>query len=460
MRLAALAHDRRPGDPTDPTNPTNPTDGTPSTEQIDRSLLSHLCRCTGWQTIEEAARLALGGSPGPVVDSPGPPVHRDLERASRRAALEGGVPQEVGPSAVLGQAGFADDTCPAGALVAVPDGAGGYALAETVREARARAGKVQGRRTSLALEHPIALPPGEWDLTLQTTWVEPAYVEPDASWCAPGGEPASPVANGGSFGGKRHSPVTGDARRLADRNGRPVRVLWSREDVVRSGPKRPPVAGGVSADGSGILRFGVPPDGLPADDWASLADAVARVAPGLVLEPVPLHGPAISLDLRAAVWAEAAVLVTCAQVRASSSLSESILSEPLRGIPVEITAPGGGRAVVRCLVDDTIEVEVDAGEVLDEVVLRSYCIGASHQALGWVGSEGIAVDPAGVVHDLTVRSFGILSARGMPPVTVRTSPGAGGPPVNASDAVFVAVAAARWLADGLPPLWPSQRHSR
>ena len=192
---------------------------------------------------------------------------------------------------------------------------------------------------------------------------------------------------------------------------------------------------------------------------------MAQVAPGLVLEPVPLHGPAISLDLRAAVWAEAAVLVTCARVRASAPppepiQSEPIQSEPIRGIPVEVTAPGGGRAVVRCLADDTLEVEVDAGEVLDEVVLRSYCIGASHQALGWVGSEGIAVDPAGVVHDLTVRSFGILSARDMPPVTVRTTPAAGGPPVNASDAVFVAVAAARWLADGLPRLWPSHRHSR
>ena len=454
MRLAALAYDRGPGDPTDP------TDGAPSAEQIDRSLLAHLCRCTGWQSIEEAARLALGGSPHPVVGSPGAPGHRDLERAARRAALEGGVPQEVGPSAVLGRAGFADDTCPAGALVAVPDGAGGYALAETVRGARALAGKVQGRRTSLALDHPIDVPPGQWDLTLQTTWVEPAYVEPDASWCAPGGEPASPVANGGAFGGKRHSPVTSDARRLADRNGRPVRVLWSREDVVRFGPKRPPVAGGVSADGSGILRFGVPPDGLAADDRASLVAAVARVAPGLVLEPVPLHGPAISLDLRAAVWAEAAVLVTCARVRASAAEAEPVHSEPVVGVPVDITAPGGGRAVVRCLADGAIEVEVEAGEVLDEVVLRSYCIGASHQALGWVGSEGIAVDPAGVVHDLTVRSFGILPARHMPLVTVRSHPDAGGPPVNASDAVFAAVAAARWLADGLPPLWPSQRNSR
>ena len=61
-----------------------------------------------------------------------------------------------------------------------------------------------------------------------------------------------------------------------------------------------------------------------------------------------------------------------------------------------------------------------AGRVLDPTVLRSYCIGAVHMALGWVLSEGIAVviPDTGVVHDLTIRSFGILRARDMPPVDV------------------------------------------
>ena len=354
---------------------------------------------------------------------------------------------------MLGRAGFADDTCPPGALTAVPDGAGGYVLAESVGAARAQAGKVQGRRSSLALDHPVALPPGEWDLTLQTTWVEPAYVEPDASWCAPGGEPASPVGNGGAFGGKLHSPVGADARRLADGNGRPVRVLWSREDVVRLGPKRPPVAAGLGRGGSGVLRVGVPPDGFSGGDWESLVADVAAVAPGLVLEAVPLHGPAISLDLRAAVWAEAAVLAACARAMGEAG------RRPVHDVPVEITAPTGGRAVARCRPDDSIEVVVDAGPVLDEVVLRSYCIGAAHQALGWVGTEGIAVDAAGAVHDLTMRSFGILAARDMPSVSVTVQPDGDGPAVNGSDAVFAAVAAARWLADGLPPLWPTQRPS-
>jgi len=63
----------------------------------------------------------------------------------------------------------------------------------------------------------------------------------------------------------------------------------------------------------------------------------------------------------------------------------------------------------------------------------------------------------GEVRDLTVRSFGILQARAMPPVSVRLDGDATGAPVNGSDAVFVAVAAARWLADGLATDWPTGR---
>ena len=52
-------------------------------------------------------------------------------------------------------------------------------------------------------------------------------------------------ANGGAFGGKVASPLPAVARALADRHGRAVRVLWSREDTVLYGPKRPPLAAGV-----------------------------------------------------------------------------------------------------------------------------------------------------------------------------------------------------------------------
>ncbi len=431
MRLAALDRDAAGG-------------------RVRRALLAHLCRCTGWQTIEEAARLTRDGDPdGLGRPGSGP---RDLALAARRAALEGGVTQQVGPQVVLGRGGFADDTSPAGALVAVPDAEGGYAVAESVGAARALAGKVPGRSTGLPLVHPVELPPGRHELTLRTTYVEPAYVEPDASWCIPGGEPASPCANGGAFGGKLHSPVAMDARRLADEHGRPVRVLWSREDVVRRGPKRPPVAGGVDGRGSGLLRVAVPPGGASPEDWDRLSGLVAAVAPDIELEPVPLPGPPVSFDLRGAVWAEAAVLATCARLASAGGRGPRPTSRSRSGRPAgDGPRPAAGRTA-RSTSPST------PGSALDEVVLRSYCIGAAHQALGWVRSEGIAVDEAGQARDLTLRSFGILEARAMPPVAVRIVPAATGrPAVNGSDAVFAAVAAAAWLADGLAAEWPTDR---
>ncbi|HEX2039632.1 MAG TPA: 2Fe-2S iron-sulfur cluster-binding protein [Acidimicrobiales bacterium] len=383
----------------------------------EQALLAHLCRCTGWQTILEAARSLDAEHPA-----------RDLEAAARRAAVEGGVPQAVGPQVALGAAGFADDTAPPDALVAVPDGRGGWAVGESVAEARRRAGKVQGRRTTIDLRHPLAVPEGDWDATLRTTWVEPAYLEPDASWCEPGGEPASPLANGGAFGGKASSIAPATARRLADELGRPVRVLLSREDVVRLGPKRPPVAGGARRDGSGVLRVVRTP---------GVAEAVAAVAPDLRVEEVDVPGPPTSTAIRAAGWAEAAVLLAAARGAA------------------EIGAPDGAVAEAR-LDGDRLSIRVRCGEPLDSVVLRSYCIGAAHQALGWVRSEGIAVDEHGEPHDLTIRSFGILRARDMPHVDVEVEPDAG-PPVNGSDAVFAAVALAAWRADGLGGDWPLHR---
>jgi xanthine dehydrogenase small subunit len=80
-------------------------------------------------------------------------------------------------------------------------------------------------------------------------------------------------------------------------------------------------------------------------------------------------------------------------------------------------------------------------------------------ALSWVCAEGLAVDDDGEVHDLTIRSFGILRAGEMPEVevAVEASPA---PPVNGSDAVFAAVAAAAWLDQGCPPELPTGHRYR
>jgi hypothetical protein len=365
--------------------------------------------------------------------------------ATRRAEIEGGVAQEVGPRIALGGGGFADDGAPGDALVAVPDGDGGWVVAETLQEARTAAGKVQGRNSTVAVGHPLELPPGPFALTLRTTFTEPAYLEPDASWCAPGGEPASPLANGGAFGGKLSSPVVEVARRLADEQGRTVRAVMAREDVVRMGAKRPPIAAGLRADGTGVVRVATTSGSGSLEDWVRV---VASVAPGLVVEEVVVAGPPVAATLRGAGWAEATVLVNALRA------IEERRTGP--GQPVTVTSPEGARATAVIDLDGSVSVEVAAGEVLDEVVLRSYVVGAVHQALGWVRTEGVAVAADGTVLDLTIRSFGILSAREMPGVEVVVEEGRG-PAVRASDAVFAAVATAAWSAAGFPPDWPIER---
>ncbi|HUR78409.1 MAG TPA: 2Fe-2S iron-sulfur cluster-binding protein [Acidimicrobiales bacterium] len=381
-------------------------------DEVVRALLAHLCRCTGWKTIEEA--FAHSGTAAP----------RDVALAQRRAALEGHTPQLVGADVVCGYGGFADDSAPAGALVAVPNLDGAWVVAPTLAAARATAGKVQGRRTTMPLRHPLEVPDGAWDLTLRTTWVEPGYLEPDASWCEPGGEPATPLANGGAFGAKLESPAPAVARRLADEHGRAVRVVLAREDVVRLGPKRPPIAAGLRRDGSGVIRVVRTP---------GIADAIRAVLPEVVIEEVDAPGPPTSAHVRAAGWAEA-----------------SVLKAALAGDAVV------GPARARVDADGAVHVEVDAGDPLDEVVLRSYCIGAAHMALGWVRREGIAVDDSGAVQDLTIRSFGILRAVDTPDIQVTIAPSQASP-VAASDAVFAAVAAAAWMAEGVPPEWPTRK---
>ncbi len=407
MRLAALRPERREG------------------AAVDRALRAHLCRCTGWQTIHEACAL---------VDAPDRPV-RDLTAAARRAGLEGGTRQAVGSEVALGRGGFAEDSAPADALVAVLSPEGEWVVGQTSAEARHCAGVVPGRRTTAALTWPIELPEGDWARTLRTTWVEPAALEPDSTWCAPGGEPASLLGNGGAFGAKVDSDLGAVARRLADENGRPVRVRLSREDVVRRGVKRPPLAAGVRADGSGVAVLARPTD--PADEEA-LRDSVRQVAPGVDVEFTDVVGPSVAASLRGSGWAEVAALV--------SSLDAGIDS---------VTAPAGGRASAEFRADGSLQLVVRAGTALDEVVLRSYCIGAAHMALGIVRREGVAVDDEGVPLDLTIRSFGILRSDEMPHVDV-TIEAEEAEPVAASDAVFAAVLAAAWREAGFPGDLPAR----
>lgn len=404
---------------------------------VDRALAAHVCRCTGWQTIHEAWSLVANGSSS-VDDARN--ADRNLDAASQRATIEGRSPQRVSADVVLGRGGFAEDTAPVGALVAVPDGDESWVVASSLPEARALAGKVQGRHGTTSPEPPLALPEGEWELTLRTGWVEPAYLETDASWCEPGGEPFTSLANGGAFGGKLTTQVGQRARELADEHGRAVRVVLSREDVVRMGPKRPPIAAGVRADGSGIIRV-VRTEGI--------AEAISRVAPQFIVEEVDVLGPPTSVAIRSAGVAEAQVLIAALVAKQKGDGQEV-------GANVATVTSDEGAVATVAITDDGVRVDLRCGRILDDIVLRSYVIGAVHMALSWVTSEGLSVDADGSISDLTMRSFGVLRSSEMPHVEV-TLHEEDGDAVNGSDAVFAATAAAMWLAQGCPTDWPTGR---
>ena len=403
--------------------------------EAGKDLLAHMCRCTGWQTINEAVRVRRGEVVLPTS------LERDLGNAQRRAEIEGRAPQVVGPLVALGAGGFADDIAPHDALVAVPSVSGEWFVGETTADARRAAATVQGRKSSLSVTYPVVFP-GDFSSpsfvhTLQTTWVEPAYLEPDAVWCQPGGKPVGPLLNGGAFGAKS---ITSElalelqevARRLANKHQRPVRVVLSREDVVRRSPKRPPMALAVRSDGSGEVWVA---------RTSGFVDIISDYAPKWLIHEIDVDGPATSVDVRAAGWAEVAVM--------KSSVS------PETEWGDYVVSPEGAQAWAR--VDDSgIHIRVQCGLVLDAVVLRSYCIGAAHMGLGWVRSEGIAVNENGEPVDLTIRSFGVIRAVDTPSIEIEIIDD-DGPSINGSDAVFAAVAAAAWRVAKFPSTWPCQR---
>ena len=121
-----------------------------------------------------------------------------------------------------------------------------------------------------------------------------------------------------------------------------------------------------------------------------------------------------------------------------------------------VRSPDGAEATASIDESGAIHVRLRCGPVLDATVLRSYCTGAAHMALGWVMSEGLSVDEQGDPHDLTIRSFGVLRAVDTPPIEIELDET---PvltePVNGSDAVFAAVAAAAWHRTGWAPRWPT-----
>jgi hypothetical protein len=240
------------------------------------------------------------------------------------------------------------------------------------------------------------------------------------------------------------------ARELADRLGATVRVVYSREDVVRLGPKRPPMAATARArDGRVEIEGVVARGGIAAfeRDWPSPYDLAVDAR----WREADVAGPPVGVDARASGLAERAVLLEGALDAAR--VDRASLTDASTLLDTCVDTPSGAHAGARVHVDPEtgalqhVEVRVAAGDPLDEIVLRSYAIGAAHMALGWVFTESLTVDAVtGEVHDLTIRSFGIVRAKDMPPVDVVIVDDPHEPRAGSSDAVFAAVAAAAWNA--------------
>ena len=151
-----------------------------------------------------------------------------------RAAL----PQASAPRWRWAMAGSPTDSAPADALVAVrdcptADGHVGETLARRSPRRRAARCRVGARHRAAAMADRRAA--GRLGATLQTTWVEPGYLETDAAWCAPGGGRSArwPTAARSAGSHQRGRRARGWPR---GRHGRPVRALFA-EDVVRWGPE-------------------------------------------------------------------------------------------------------------------------------------------------------------------------------------------------------------------------------
>ena len=116
----------------------------------------------------------------------------------------------------------------------------------------ARRAGCRGATPPWRLRHPLEVPAGATGRSrCRPPSSSPPISSPTPRGACPGASPRrpSPTAGPSAASGRRRWPRA--ARRLADEHGRPVRVVLSREDVVRLGPKRPPVAAGVRADGTG-----------------------------------------------------------------------------------------------------------------------------------------------------------------------------------------------------------------
>ena len=428
MRLAALGTRR----------------DTPDDDAVERALLAHLCRCTGWRTIIEAARRVYASEDvAPPHAPPGAIPRRDLEAAAARATLEGGGPQRVGAAVACGGGGFAEDTAPPDTLVAVPDGRGGWTVAPSLAEARARTERVPGRNSTVALHHPLDVPPGEWELTLRTAFVEPAYLEPDTSVvCARGRAGDTPRQRRGLRREKGLGRVCrGSPPGRRDRSSGCASCSRGRRRPVRS--KRPPIAAGVAADGSRGDAGGPHP---------RLTRSRLLVTGGDIRGPGSGRGGAgrartsrLRRSHAPPGWAEAG---SSSPRRPGGGGSGRPGTGPSRHRPFARRHVGHCHRRPRRGADGH-GVGGGAPRRRRPALL---CRGCRPSGPGLGPQRRGGGRRSGAVLDRTIRSFGIITAGAMPAVevVVENDPR---PAMAVGDTVFAAVAAAAWLAAGLPRSW-------
>ena len=371
-----------------------------------------LCRCTGWQTIAEA--VATVGSRRPPAVTSTPPLAR---RPRGPWTATGGARR--------GRRRWASPTRrPAALVLCGRPTARGWSRAAPQARPQPGGCRAAHHRAALVAARTAA---SSWDRTLRTRGSSRATSSP-TSWCEPGVSDRA-LANGApseASGRAWSAPSPGDWP-----TNRPAgRVLLSRRTScasARSARRSPP----VSADGTGMLR---------AVRTPGLAAAVALAAPGIAVDEVDVPGPPTAVDWRGAGWVEAAVLL--------SSL------RPDR--PDQIRSPDGGGDGGRRRHRRARHRRLRARPRRGGAALLLHQ-GQPHGPRGGCARRAHRGGRAAGQPTITIRSFGILRAVDMPPVDVHIEASTGAP-VNGSDAVFAAVAAAAWRQLGFPPEWPASRH--
>ena len=316
---------------------------------------------------------------------PAPTGRRSADDAARRATLEGRAPQRRRRRGRR-SGGAASPTTPRRSTRSSRCGrpTATWVVGETLTEARAAAGKVQGRRTTVAAAlADRAAGRASGPARCARRGSSPATWRPTRRGACPAASRRRRWPTAARSAAR--SPARSAARRPpAGRRARPRRsASCSRGRTpcarVRSDRRSPP---GCGPTARGVVRVARTPGIAGRHRRGGARAARWRRSTWPARRPRPRSGP------------RAGRRRPCCWPRWATG-------------PDTVRSPDGAEATAAIDARRSRRgVASAAGAPLDAVVLRSYCIGAAHMALGWVRSEGIAVDDAGRAarpHDPLVR---------------------------------------------------------